>query len=205
MSTWRHAPAKVLCWAVVSAFVLASLAASPATAKSTPGCAPADAPKVVDVTQDVSHDLDVARGLVWALSSDHRRIQIWRVGENHYCVQRDFEGTFETFAGTSPNRTGTVSAGVTGAVSGVDYAVFSGEFAPQAPTSGYIGAVDFGCTSTGTCANRVGVGVLFFANGFQSIHLDWGRFEYDGGSHGTFTIQAGRNGTQAITTGDITG
>jgi hypothetical protein len=191
--------------AFILTFVSALMAASPATAKSTPGCAPADAPKVVDVTQDVENDLDVAGGRVWALSSDNRRIQIWRVGVNHYCVQRDFEGTFESFAGTSPNLTGTVSAGVTGTVSGIDYALFTGEFAPVAPTSGYVGDFDFGCTSTGTCANRVGVGRLYFANGFQSIHLDWQRFEYDGGSHGTFIIQSGRNGSQTTTTGDITG
>src|SRR6188508_673039 len=55
-----------------------------------------------------------ADGHVWALTAGRASMQIWQVGTNTYCVKRDYHGTFTTFAGVSPEGTGTVSGGVTG-------------------------------------------------------------------------------------------
>ena len=55
-----------------------------------------------------------ADGHVWALDAARESIQIWQIGTNTYCFKRQDIGTFTTFAGVSPEGTGTVSAGVTG-------------------------------------------------------------------------------------------
>ena len=53
-------------------------------------------------------------GHVWALDAARESIQIWQIGTNTYCFKRQDTGTFTSFAGVSPEGTGTVSGGVTG-------------------------------------------------------------------------------------------
>src|SRR5262245_42918352 len=55
-----------------------------------------------------------ADGHVWALDAALESIKIWQIGTNTYCLKRQDTGTFTTFAGVSPEGTGTVSGGVTG-------------------------------------------------------------------------------------------
>jgi hypothetical protein len=169
-------------------------------ADESPLCAPQVKDQVADVTEHVRNLADLGiDGHVWALTEDDIRIRIWSVGNNHFCVRRDFQGTFRSFAGVSPNLTDTVSAGVTGTEAGTDWAVFTGTWAPRVPTSGFVGDFDLGCTQDGTCAARRGVGYLFFADTFQALHVRQYDYVYDGGAHGVW------HESSDASTGDITG
>lgn len=171
-----------------------------ARADDSVACAPQGKDQIADVTERLRNFADAGvDGHVWALTDVVIRIRVWKVGTNHFCVRRDFHGTFETFAGVSPNLTGTVSAGVTGAVDGYDWAVFTGEWAPRVAVSGFVGDFDLGCNQAGECAIRRGVGYLFFANGFQSVQGREFSFVYDGGERGIW-----RQSDEA-SVGDITG
>jgi len=92
-----------------------------------------------------------ADGHVWALDAARESIKIWQIGTNTYCVMRQDTGTFTTFAGVSPEGTGTVSGGVTGRWYGELVAVIHGTFAPTVATSGFVGDFDRQCQQDGTC------------------------------------------------------
>ena len=92
-----------------------------------------------------------ADGHVWALDAARESIQIWQIGTNDYCLKRQDIGTFTTFAGVSPEGTGTVSGGVTGRWYGEIVAVIHGTFAPTVATSGFVGDFDRQCQQDGTC------------------------------------------------------
>jgi hypothetical protein len=171
-----------------------------ATADPTPQCAPDVKAKVADVTESLHHFADVGTdGHVWALTDVTVRIQVWAVGNNHFCVHSELDGTFTSFAGVSPNLTGTISAGTTGTVHGYDWAVVTGEFAPVVPLSGFVGDFDLGCDQHDVCAIRRGPAYLFFGSGVQALHARSFDFVYDGGEHGTW------NESNEGATGDIVG
>ena len=92
-----------------------------------------------------------ADGHVWALDAAREYIQIWQIGTNTYCFKRQDTGTFTTFAGVSPEGTGTVRGGVTGRWYGELVIVIHGTFAPKVATSGFVGDFDLQCQQDGTC------------------------------------------------------
>ena len=92
-----------------------------------------------------------ADGHVWALDAARESIQIWQIGTNTYCFKRQDIGTFTTFAGVSPEGTGTVRGGVTGRWNGELVIVIHGTFAPTVPTHGFAGDFDLQCRQDGTC------------------------------------------------------
>jgi hypothetical protein len=92
-----------------------------------------------------------ADGHVWALDAARESLQIWQVGTNTYCLKRHDIGTFTTFAGVSPEGTGTVRGGVTGRWDGEIVALIHGTFAPTIATTGFVGDFDGQCQQDGTC------------------------------------------------------
>ena len=184
---------------VFSTLVIGFAAASPASADVQADCVGAK-DKVVDVTRTLLNGADYAAdGHIWALDSYLDHIQIWRVGEHQYCVRIEDSGTFVTFAGVSPNLTGTVSAGVTGTWTGTITAYMTGEFAPVVPVTGYLGEYDMDCHQDGTCAYQAWANRLFFHSGVEHVRYADFAATFDGGAHGTW-IQT-MNGN----TGDIIG
>jgi hypothetical protein len=174
-------------WGVVLALVLAIVVAPARAARAddSPVCAPQVKDQVADVTEHLQNWADTGvDGHVWALTDAVVRIRVYNVGSNHFCVQRDIHGSFRTFAGVSPNLTGTVNAGVTGTENGTDWAVITGPWAPRVALSGFVGDFDLGCTQAGVCALQRGPGYLFFADGFQALHVRQFAIVYDGGAHG---------------------
>jgi hypothetical protein len=170
----------------VATLVVALVApAGPAEARAKPGC-PRDGVLVVDVTLQILNVDDIAvDGHVWALVDVEQRIQIWQTGSNRYCVRLDDAGTFTSFAGTSPNGTGTISEGVTGTTEATSYLRATGTFAPTVPTTGHIGTIDADCQPDGTCAS---VGYRFTNLYFSRVNarsFGWYTATYDGGEHGT--------------------
>lgn len=195
-------PARRLLCVLAAALPLATVltSAGAARADESPVCAPQVKEQVADVTEHLRNWADVGTdGHVWALTDDDVRIRVWKLGSNHFCIRRDFDGTFVSFAGVSPNLTGTVSAGVTGTENGTDWAVFTGDWAPRVPLSGFVGDFDLGCTQDGDCALHRGPGYLFFADDFQALHVRQFDLVYDGGAHGIW------HETSDGSTGDITG
>ena len=152
--TRRH-PLKVRgrALATVLGAALLALATMPqaAAAAAVEGC-PGGGPLVVNAYGTYSNSADYgADGHVWALDAAHESIQIWKIGTNTYCFKRQDIGTFTTFAGVSPEGTGTVSGGVTGRWYGKIVAVIHGTFAPTVATSGFVGDFDRQCQQDGTC------------------------------------------------------
>jgi hypothetical protein len=187
---------------VLTLAVLLADAVAPAAARAdeSPACAPQVKSQVADVTEHLRNWADVGvDGHVWALTDVDLRIRVWKIGTNHFCVRRDVHGTFRSFPGVSPNLTGTVSAGVTGTENGTDWAVFTGDWAPRVPLSGFVGDFDLGCTQAGDCSLHRGVGYLFFADTFQALHVRDFAIVYDGGDHGIWRESSDSS------SGDITG
>ena len=128
------------------------VATVPQTAASAVQRCPGGGPLVVNAYGTFSNLADLgADGHVWALTAGRASMQIWQVGTNTYCVKRDYHGTFTTFAGVSPEGTGTVSGGVTGRWNGEIVAVIHGTFAPKVATMGFVGEFDGQCQQDGTC------------------------------------------------------
>jgi hypothetical protein len=105
-----------------------------------------------------------ADGHVWALTAGRASMQIWQVGTNTSCVKRDYHGTFTTFAGVSPEGTGTVSGGVTGRWNGEIVALIHGTFAPTVATRGFVGDFDVQCQQDGTCLGTRFTPRLYFSS-----------------------------------------
>jgi len=181
--------------------------ASPAAAEPKPTCAPNGAELVADISQHLFNGRDAGvDGHTWALDDLIMRVKMWRVGTDRYCAEIQNDGSFNTFAGPSPNLTGTVSAGVTGQLSTTFFLSFTGKFVPRAPVSGFLGDFDMGCNQDGQCVRRIpGPGFLYFANGFDTVTSAWYLGNYAAGSHGTWTEFWGHAGSLHESTGDITG
>ncbi|MEP7053989.1 MAG: hypothetical protein ABI912_01910 [Actinomycetota bacterium] len=84
----------------------------PAWADGSTLCAPDVNERLADVNETLHHFADVGTdGHVWALTDVVLRIQVWQLGTNHFCIRPDFNGTFTSFAGVSPNLTGARAQG----------------------------------------------------------------------------------------------
>ena len=130
----RHLRNRGLVLATVVIAAVAALATVPQTAASAAAAAcPGGGPLVVNAYGTYRNSADYgADGHVWALDAARESIQIWQVGTNTYCLKRQDIGTFTTFAGVSPEGTGTVSSGVTGRWYGEVVALIHGTFARHA-------------------------------------------------------------------------
>jgi hypothetical protein len=149
----RHLRVRGLALATVVFAALAALATVPQTAASAAvEACPGGGPLVVNAYATYRNSADFgADGHVWALDAARESIQIWQIGTNTYCLKRQDIGTFTTFAGVSPEGTGTVSGGVTGRWNGEIVALIHGTFAPTVATRGFVGDFDRQCQQDGTC------------------------------------------------------
>jgi hypothetical protein len=182
--------------AVVAA-VLATLSLVGASAAVKPDSCPKNKPMVVNSYATFENAADYgADGHVWALDAMTASIRIWHLGGDAYCAKVHVVGTSTTFAGLSPEGTGTVRAGVVASADGTFYERIYGTFAPTVPTTGFIGNFDPQCQQDGTCAggSLPGPEDLYFS----SVHnVDFGVFE--------FTADAGACGTWFQSTSGDTG
>lgn len=109
---------------------------------------------LVNVTFTLTNDADSGfAGNEWASDTIHRKLRIWREADGSYCAVVGDTGSFTTLAGTSPNQTGTVSAGVTGRLQGGYVATFSGTPAATAAyaSHGNLGSYDLQCDANFNC------------------------------------------------------
>jgi hypothetical protein len=158
--------------ATVLAAAFAVLATMPQTtaAATVEGC-PGGGPQVVNAYGTYRNGADYgADGHVWALDAARESIQIWKIGTNTYCFKRQDIGTFTTFAGVSPEGTGTVRGGVTGRWYGEFVIVIRGPFAPKVTTSGFVGDFDLQCQQDGTCLGPAFNARAYFSS-FDSLEF----------------------------------
>lgn len=154
---------------------------------------------LVNVTFKVTNDADSGvAGNAWANDNYNKHVQIWDQGNDSYCATVKYDGQFVTYAGASPQNTGTVVAGVKGAFEGGYQATFNGTFDPTIKTKGNIGSYDYQCNGTFTCPGAFDwVSAYFPANSnFDQPYWSW---TYHAGNNGTWVNASTGN------SGDITG
>ena len=173
---------------------LATISVVDASAAAQPDGCPTDKPMVVDSWGTYRNAAEYAAdGHVWALNSGTFSIRIWQIGTGAFCVNRRWSGTFTSFAGASPELTGTIPSGVAGTFEGSRYLHSFTTFAPKVPTTGFIGDFDAQCQQDGTCLGVVpSVKDLYFS---PVRHADFGvySFTYDGGACGTLVVSSEGN------------
>ena len=88
----------VVCAALVLAVGVAGAAVSSGDASAAAKRCLGGSPMVVNAYGTYRNSADYAAdGHVWALDAARESIQIWQVGTNTYCVQRQYLGTFNSF------------------------------------------------------------------------------------------------------------
>jgi hypothetical protein len=159
---------------------------------------------VVNVSFRLIDDYDSGvAGNAWANDTVHRELRIWQVTPGMFCATVTDWGKFDTFAGPSPNGTGTVTAGIPGSIRGGEVTgVFPGTLnpAPAYPTRGNIGfdnTFDLHCTAAYTCPGAKPT-IDSYVSGYDG-RLQWWGWQYVTDSHGIWVNSVDGN------SGDITG
>lgn len=147
---------------------------------------PTDRPTLYDVTIGNTNVADFgARGNVWALDSYLQHVQVWRIGQNHYCFRIEYDGTWTSVAGISPGGTGTISAGLTGTLHGLRILRLTGEFNPQYPLSGHVADFDWQCGADGTCTGQRPSPGMYFSP-ITSVNSTWSEFHAMSATNGSW-------------------
>ncbi|HZE05918.1 MAG TPA: hypothetical protein VE127_11875 [Solirubrobacteraceae bacterium] len=156
---------------------------------------------LVNVTFTLTNDADSGfPGNEWASDTIHRKLRIWHEANGNYCAVVGDTGSFTTLAGTSPNKTGTLSAGVTGRLQGGYVATFSGTPAATAPYAGHgnLGSFDLQCDQSFDCPGAHPSFTSYFDPAPSYTLTAWG-WIYRTAKNGTWVNQS------AGSSGDITG
>jgi len=155
---------------------------------------------VVNVTQKIINDNDSGvAGNAWAYDDIIRHIQVVKTAPNTFCATLSYQGNFSTIAGPSPNNTGTVGDGVVGTFQGgYRSTVFTGTFAPTAPTRGSLGTFNYNCDTNFNCPGYVDWTTLYFSS-TSGFGLAWWGWVYHAGNNGSWVNSVDGN------SGDITG
>ena len=147
---------------------------------------PTDRPTLYDVTIGNTNVADIASdGHVWALDDYTQHVQVWKLGQKHYCFRIEYDGTWTSFAGASPGGTGTISAGITGTFHGMRTLRLTGEFNPQYPLSGHVADFDWQCGADGTCTGpRPSPGMYF--SPITNVNSTWHEFHATSPANGSW-------------------
>ena len=155
--------------------------------------------QIVDVTYKLTNDADSGfAGNNWANDSLNRHLRIWSLDGGLFCAQVADTGSFVTVAGDSPSSFSTVSAGITGNITG-GY-VTNDFIATLNPTPGYATHGNLGSFD----ANGLHPSFLSYFNNPGSISWSqpgWG-WIYKADGNGTWLNQLGG---QPQSSGDISG
>jgi len=110
---------------------------------------------IVNVTYTLFNDTDSAvGGGTWANDTINRHLQISQVSDGMFCAMVSDNGSFVTFAGPSPQVTGTVADGVKGVISGGERTTtFAGSLVsdPTYKVKGQLGTFDLMCDRNQNC------------------------------------------------------
>jgi len=133
---------------------------------------------IISVEQQVKNDADSGvGGNYWALDQYQRKIVVYKTTTaNTYCAVVKYDGGFVTFAGASPNNTGTVAAGIEGDMNGGYRGIITGTLksTPTWKTHGDVGKFDYACDVLGNCPGRVSWLAQYFNTGYGFDYAWWG-------------------------------
>ena len=147
---------------------------------------PTDRPTLYDVTIGNRNVADFASdGHVWALDDYLQHVQVWKIGQKHYCFRIEYEGTWTSFAGVSPGGTGTISEGLTGTFYGLRILRLTGEFNPQYPLSGHVADFDWQCGADGTCTGSWPSPGMYFSP-ITNVNNTWYEFHATSATNGSW-------------------
>lgn len=155
--------------------------------------------QVVNVTYTLTNDYDSGVGIPqgWANDTINRHLQVWQVGADSYCAVVSDEGSFVTLGGTTgPAGTGTLSAGITGRMSGgYRTSVFAGTLNsnPVYASGGQLGSFDLQCQDAYTCPGAHPT-VSSYVTGWDGSLAWWG-WQYKTAQNGTWTNSVDVPGT----------
>ena len=159
-------------------------------------------PPVANVNYTLTNDYDSGvAGNAWANDTINRHLQVWQVGAGTYCAAINDTGSFVTFAGPSPESTGTVPAGVSGRIKGgYTTTVFTGTLntSPAYSTRGNLGTFDLACTDANNCPGAHPSFLSFFNPSVTWDFANWG-WTYHTAQNGDWVNASTGN------SGDITG
>ncbi len=114
-------------------------------------------------------------GGYWAYDTFHSVVSIFQLDEDIYRLVWADIATFNSWAGPSPNNTGTIADGVTGTVSGGQSVIVYGELKESLPS--YLGSFDFGCDHFANCPDYVSWRTLIFDE-VESYYYEWWGWTY---------------------------
>lgn len=144
---------------------------------------------IVDVEQKVINDADSGNGGYWAMDKYKRSIKVYNTAtEGTYCATVAYDGNFVSFAGASPNNTGTIPAGIKGEMEGGYRSTpFTGTLllSPLWPLHGNVGTTDYNCDNLGNCPGIVNWRDKYFVS-TSGFDLAWWGWIYKAGNHGTW-------------------
>ena len=189
--------------AALSMTAVALASPSPVAGSSSAKACNTSGKALVNVHYTLTNDYDSAvGGGAWANDTIYRQLQIFDLGSGAYCAAITDQGSFVTFAGASPQGTGTVSAGITGKIKGgYTTNAFTGTFdAGTLPTNGNLGTFDLQCTDAYNCPGPHPSFLSYFDN---SGSINWSQpvwaWNYTTAKNGSWLNSYTGN------TGDITG
>jgi hypothetical protein len=156
---------------------------------------------VINVVHKVTSDDDSGFGGYWATDEYVRKINVVRTADGTYCATVSYQGSFTSYAGTSPSGTSVVGADVVGTFEGGYVStLFTGVLKdpPDFRAKGSIGTFDYGCDGSGNCSTLFSWRDAYFTS-TAGFDFSWWGWIYHGGSNGTWVNQIGGS------SGDITG
>lgn len=154
-------------------------------------CDGASGKLVITITHTVMNDGDSGVTRYWAYDNYNKHIQVWQVDTNTFCAVVQYEGSFITTAGDSPENTdlGGIAAGIKGTFEGGYKATIIGTLNPSPlyRTRGNIGTFDYGWDGhPGHGAHNPFSWVGTYFTSVSSFSYDWWGWVYHGGGNGTW-------------------
>ena len=144
---------------------------------------------IVNVRQKVKNDADSGFAGYWAIDQYTRDITVYKTATvGTYCATVEYDGKFVSFAGASPNNTGTIAAGIKGEMNGgYRSTLFTGALlsTPLWPTHGNVGTTDYNCDNLGNCPGRIDWTTKYFST-TSGFDLAWWGWIYNTQHHGTW-------------------
>jgi hypothetical protein len=162
---------------------------------------------VIAVSYRVQNDVDTGiKGNNWAFDTYTRSVRVWRRAPGKFCSVSSYQGEFASIEGPSPGGKWQLPAGIRGTFAGASVTAFRGRLAAQgAPTRGFLGVKDFGCSSADVKGQCTGTWdwVRDYFTGVTGFRYTRYAFRYHATENGTGTWKDMLVAGKMRTSGDI--
>ncbi|HEX8992548.1 MAG TPA: hypothetical protein VF784_12790 [Anaerolineales bacterium] len=118
------------------------------------------------------NDVDSSTSGYWAMDTINRIVRVCPTATAGVWSYNTYDvGQFVSFAGNSPNGTGSIGDGITGTIKGGLSLLVTGSLNPNQANN--IGTVDLACDHFGSCGSFSTLGAIF-SPGYTYSYVDWG-------------------------------